>query len=46
LSAHLLKRLGRAGEAREAYIRAAGLSEDPAVRGFLRDGFDTASESA
>jgi predicted RNA polymerase sigma factor len=46
LRAHLLKRLGRTGEAREAYVRAAGLSEDPAVREFLRDGFDTASECA
>jgi len=39
LSAHLLKRLGRAAEAREAYARAIGLSEDPAVRDFLRDSF-------
>jgi RNA polymerase sigma-70 factor (ECF subfamily) len=39
LSAHLLKRLGRAAEAREAYARAVGLSEDPAVRDFLRDSF-------
>lgn len=46
LSAHLLKRLGRAGEARQAYVRATGLSEDPAVREFLREGFDTAPESA
>lgn len=33
--AHLLKRLGRADEAEEAYARAIGLSEDPAVREFL-----------
>ena len=46
LRAHLLKRLGRAGEARHASARAAGLSEDPAVRNFLRDSFDSASESA
>jgi RNA polymerase sigma-70 factor (ECF subfamily) len=46
LSAHLLKRLGRAGEAREAYVRATGLTEDRAVREFLRDGFDTAPECA
>ena len=39
LSAHLLKRLGRPAEAREAYARAVGLSEDPAVRDFLRDSF-------
>jgi predicted RNA polymerase sigma factor len=35
LRAHLLRRLGRTGEAREAYARAIGLSEDPAVREFL-----------
>jgi RNA polymerase sigma-70 factor (ECF subfamily) len=35
LSAHLLKSLGRAGQACEAYARAIGLSEDPAVREFL-----------
>jgi len=46
LRAHLLKRLGRVDEARDASARAAGLSEDPAVREFLRDGFDTASECA
>ena len=39
LSAHLLKRLGRPAEASEAYARAVGLSEDPAVRDFLRDSF-------
>jgi predicted RNA polymerase sigma factor len=39
LSAHLLKRLGRPAEAREAYARAVGMSEDPAVRNFLRDSF-------
>ena len=35
LSAHLLKRLGRTAEARQAYARAIGLSEDTAVREFL-----------
>jgi RNA polymerase sigma-70 factor (ECF subfamily) len=35
LRAHLLKTRGRTGEAREAYARAIGLSEDPAVREFL-----------
>lgn len=35
LSAHLLKRLGRADQARQAYVRAVGLSENPAVREFL-----------
>jgi predicted RNA polymerase sigma factor len=35
LRAHLLRGLGRTGEAREAYARAIGLSEDPAVREFL-----------
>lgn len=35
LSAHLLKSLGRAEEARQAYERAIGLSEDAAVRKFL-----------
>ena len=35
LSAHLLKRLGRGGEAKKAYARTVGLSEDPAVRRFL-----------
>jgi RNA polymerase sigma-70 factor (ECF subfamily) len=33
--AHLLQRLGHADEARAAYARAIGLSEDPAVRAFL-----------
>jgi len=33
--AHLLQRLGRTAEASEAYDRAIGLAEDPAVRGFL-----------
>ena len=37
LRAHLLDRLGRAAEAREAYARAIGLSEDAAVREFLLD---------
>lgn len=35
LSAHVLTRLGRSGEAAKAYARAVGLSEDPAVRRFL-----------
>jgi predicted RNA polymerase sigma factor len=46
LSGHLLKRMGRTDEAGRAYARAVGLSEDRAVRDFLREGFDTASESA
>jgi RNA polymerase sigma-70 factor (ECF subfamily) len=39
LSGHLHKRLGRMAEARAAYDRAVGLSQDPAVRDFLRDSF-------
>jgi RNA polymerase sigma-70 factor (ECF subfamily) len=35
LRAHLLRQLGRAAEAQEAYARAMGLTEDPAVRAFL-----------
>ena len=35
LRGHVLKALGRAAEAGEAYERAIGLSEDPAVRAFL-----------
>jgi RNA polymerase sigma-70 factor (ECF subfamily) len=35
LAAHLLAKLGRADEARDAYQRAIGLCEDPAVREFL-----------
>jgi RNA polymerase sigma-70 factor (ECF subfamily) len=35
LRADLLRRLGRTAEAREAYGRAMGLTEDPAVRRFL-----------
>jgi RNA polymerase sigma-70 factor (ECF subfamily) len=35
LRAHLLAGLGRAVAAAEAYARAIGLSEDPAVRAFL-----------
>ena len=46
LRGHLLKRLGRTAEARGAFERAVELSHDPAVRDFLRDSFDTASESA
>src|SRR5262249_38280936 len=40
--AHLLQRLGRTPEASDAYDRAIGLAEDPAVRAFLlqkRGGF-------
>lgn len=33
--AHLLQRLGKTREAADAYDRAIGLSEDPAVRAFL-----------
>jgi predicted RNA polymerase sigma factor len=33
--AHLLQRLGRTPEARDAYDRAIGLAEDPAVKEFL-----------
>jgi len=33
--AHLLQRLGKASEAAEAFDRAVGLAEDPAVRQFL-----------
>ena len=33
--AHLLQRLGRPSEARDAYDRALGLAEDPAVKEFL-----------
>ncbi len=33
--AHLLQRLGRTTEASEAYDRAIGLAEDPAIREFL-----------
>jgi len=46
LRGHLLKRLGRTAEARGAFERAMALSQDPAVRDFLRDSFDTAPESA
>ena len=35
LRAHLLRVLGRSDEARDAYARAIGLSEDSAVREFL-----------
>ena len=35
LRAHLLRGLGRVAEARDAYARAIGLSEDRAVREFL-----------
>src|SRR6266496_5302678 len=33
--AHLLQRLGRAADASDAYDRAIGLAEDPAIREFL-----------
>ena len=33
--AHLVQRLGRTPEASDAYDRAIGLAEDPAVREFL-----------
>jgi len=33
--AHLLQRLGKTSEAAEAFDRAIGLAEDPAVREFL-----------
>jgi predicted RNA polymerase sigma factor len=33
--AHILRKLGRTAEAAEAYDRAIGLAEDPAVREFL-----------
>jgi predicted RNA polymerase sigma factor len=35
LAAHLLRHLGRSAEANEAYARAVGLCEDPAMREFL-----------
>lgn len=35
LQAHLLQRLGRTDEAQVARVRAAGLTQDPAVRAFL-----------
>ena len=35
LRGHLLSALGQGAQAREAYGRAVGLSEDPAVRAFL-----------
>jgi RNA polymerase sigma-70 factor (ECF subfamily) len=40
LRGHLLARLDRRGEAAEAYRRACGLSEDPAVRAFLAERAD------
>lgn len=36
LAAHLLARLGRSAEAAEAYQRAIGLCDDPAMRAFLQ----------
>lgn len=38
--AHVLARLGRMGEARDAYTRAIGLSEDAAARRFLAEARD------
>jgi RNA polymerase sigma-70 factor (ECF subfamily) len=35
LAAHLFARLGRTGEAADAYERAIGLCDDPAMRAFL-----------
>lgn len=35
LAAHLLQRMGRVGEAANAYSRAIGLCEDAAMRAFL-----------
>ncbi|MEH2167268.1 MAG: DUF6596 domain-containing protein [Nostoc sp.] len=35
LSAYLFKRLGQESQAKEAYARAIGLAEDPAIREFL-----------
>lgn len=35
LAAHLLARMGRAQEARRAYMHAIGLCDDPAMRAFL-----------
>jgi RNA polymerase sigma-70 factor (ECF subfamily) len=34
--AHLLQRLGKTSEAGDAFERAIGLAEDPAVRQFLQ----------
>lgn len=42
LKAHLLVRAGEAAAAREAYSRAIGLAEDPAVRSFLQRAQDRA----
>jgi RNA polymerase sigma-70 factor (ECF subfamily) len=36
--AHLLARLGRSGEARDAYARAIALTDDDAMRAFLVEG--------
>ena len=35
LAAHLLKRMGQTTQSTDAYRRAIGLSEDPALRAFL-----------
>jgi RNA polymerase sigma-70 factor (ECF subfamily) len=46
LSAHLLTRLGRTEEARQACTRAVGLSEDPTVRAFLLARYSDRDQSA
>jgi predicted RNA polymerase sigma factor len=46
LRAHLLGRLGDGAGARDAYDRAAGLTEDPAVRAFLVARRDAAGPGA
>lgn len=46
LAGHLQVRLGRMAEARQAYIRAIGLSEDPATRAFLKKRLAAASRPA
>ena len=43
LKAHLLVRAGEAAAARDAYSRAIGLAEDPAVRSFLQQAQERAS---
>jgi predicted RNA polymerase sigma factor len=42
--ADLLRRLGRAGEARAAYERALALATNPVEQSFLRDQLDQARE--
>lgn len=41
LAAHLLTRMGKADEAKRAFERAIGLSEDPAARAFLKEKLPT-----